>query len=163
MSEESNDPNLKKKADHLPQNYFKESKKKISPKKITPFLESEKPTGNFYKDMESFFKQLGRSYEGRYSLWENTFTSIVAILRKMRQLNEDNTKSIIDGLNQLENQITKNFEEFRIKRDEVERFSDVDLKGVIGNFKKTLEVLKLKVQEYRVQHEINELFDIYSK
>lgn len=122
----------------------------------------EQPTGNFSYDVQIFFKQLGRAYENRYALWESTFISVMQILKKMRKYNEVQTQNIIATINELDHKIQKGLKDFIIKRDEMERFSDVDYKLITGHFKKTLELLHLQIQEIQMRQEINQLYKIYA-
>ncbi len=154
------------------------SKPEITPKKITlkitpiaqpeakfigsEIQEDENPTGNYWRDSQIFFKQLGRSYEERYLLWNQTYSSIVAILRKMRRINESNTNSLIKSIKDLEIKLISGLEDFAMKRNEVERFSDIDYKLVTKNFKKTMELLSLQMREFKLQQSMNELFEIYA-
>ncbi|WP_371803187.1 hypothetical protein [Candidatus Lokiarchaeum ossiferum] len=119
------------------------------------------PTGNFWGDSEIFFKQLGKSYEDRYSLWNQTSSSILTILRKMRRINESNTENLIKSINDLELKLNSGLKDFSMKRNEVERFSDIDYKRVIKDFKKTMDLLNMQIREFKLQQSISELYDIY--
>ncbi|MHA1521690.1 MAG: hypothetical protein ACTSRK_16040 [Promethearchaeota archaeon] len=122
----------------------------------------ERPTGNFSKDMQIFFTQLGNAYEGRYALWESTLASIMTILKKMRKFNEVQTNALIVTINELDQKLQKGLHDFEIKRDEMERYSDIDYKLVAQNFKKTMELLHLQIQEIQMRQEIDQLYQIYA-
>lgn len=122
----------------------------------------ETPTGNFWGDSEIFFKQLGKSYEDRYSLWNQTSSSILTILRKMRRINESNSENLIQSIKNLEIKLNAGLKDFSMKRNEVERFSDIDYKLVTKNFKKTMELLNMQIREFKLQQSISELYDIYA-
>ncbi|MHA1612069.1 MAG: hypothetical protein ACTSVZ_08340 [Promethearchaeota archaeon] len=122
----------------------------------------ERPTGNFSKDMQIFFTQLGNAYEGRYALWESTLASIMTILKKMRKFNEVQTNALIVTINELDQKLQKGLNDFEIKRDEMERYSDIDYKLVAQNFKKTMELLHLQIQEIQMRQEIDQLYQIYA-
>lgn len=122
---------------------------------------SERPTGNLWKDLGIFFTQLGRAYENRYALWEGTFVSLMKILKKMRKYNEFQTRKLIETITELEEKIKKGLQDFATKRDEMERFSDVDYKSIAQNFKKSLELLHLQIQEIQLRQELDQLYQIY--
>ncbi len=122
----------------------------------------ERSTGNFYRDMSIFFTQLGRAYENRYALWESSFASIMTILKKMRKFNEVQTNALIGTINELDKKLQKGLHDFEIKRDEMERFSDIDYKQVTQDFKKTMELLHLQIQEIQMRQEIDQLYQIYA-
>ena len=124
---------------------------------------SEKPTGEFFLDTEIFIKQLGRAYIKRYEMWEETTNSILTILRKMKNVQENNTQTLINTIEEIHWKIQKGFEDFTMKRSEVERFSNVSYKDVAKTFKKTLELLNFQVREFKLQQEIEELYNIYAE
>ncbi|MHA1886828.1 MAG: hypothetical protein DRO88_03945 [Promethearchaeia archaeon] len=121
----------------------------------------EQPTGNLWRDIGIFFSQLGRAYENRYALWESTFVSLMKILKKMRKYNAFQTKKLITTINELELKITKGLQDFVTKRDEMERFTDVDYKSIAFNFKRSLELLHLQIQEIQIRQELDQLYQIY--
>ncbi|MCF2141586.1 MAG: hypothetical protein K9W44_16145 [Candidatus Lokiarchaeota archaeon] len=123
--------------------------------------DNERPTGNLWRDLEIFFIQLGRAYENRYALWESTFVSIMKNLRKMRKYNETQSQILIDTIQELEIQIKNGLKDFQIRRDEMERFSDIDYKTIALNFKKALELLNLQIREIQLRQEIDQLYQIY--
>lgn len=109
----------------------------------------------------NLFIQLGRAYENRYALWESTFVSIMKNLRKMRKYNETQSQILIDTIQELEIQIKNGLKDFQIRRDEMERFSDIDYKTIALNFKKALELLNLQIREIQLRQEIDQLYQIY--
>ncbi|TFH31421.1 MAG: hypothetical protein E4G98_00030 [Promethearchaeota archaeon] len=122
----------------------------------------ERPTGNYSKDLQIFFSQLGRAYENRYALWESTFVSIMAILKKMRKYNEVQTNALDVTIGELDQKLQKGLHDFQIKRDEMERFSDIDYKLITQDFKKTMELLQLQIKEIQMRQEIDQLYQIYA-
>ncbi|MHA1674705.1 MAG: hypothetical protein ACTSYI_13885 [Promethearchaeota archaeon] len=122
----------------------------------------ERPTGIFYRDMQIFFTQLGRAYENRYALWESSFASIMTILKKMRKFNEVQTNNLIGTIKELDQKLQKGLHDFEVKRDEMERFSDIDYKQVTQDFNKTMELLHLQIQEIQMRQEIDQLYKIYA-
>ena len=163
----SDDPNLSEseKPDETPENLEKDFFKEKIPKKLPIVLKTidpnEKPTGNFYLDLEIFLKQLNLSFEGRYALWDNTSISTMNMLREIRKKNEKNTKSAINTLKEIETKILKGFEQFKLKRDEIERFSGLETRKINQDFKKTLDMLQMQIREYVIQKEMKDLYKIY--
>lgn len=125
------------------------------------FLETEVATGRFFVDMQIFFKQLGRANAQRFELWESTLSTILKILRKMQQNQQQNTELLIQAIERLHMKIKKGLQEFLVKRDEVERFSDTDFKQMAKSLKKTLELLNFQIREFKMQQTVSELYDIY--
>ena len=123
---------------------------------------SEEPTGKVFLDMQIFFKQMGRSFAHRYSLWEETFSQVMVILRKILNIMENNTEVLIDTIGGLYTKLKKGFDDFEMKRDEVERFSGVDYTQVAKAFKKTIQLLNFQVREFKLQYTVSELFKIYT-
>jgi hypothetical protein len=151
-------PKVEKK---IPKDFFKKQKKKHSPKKMQIIPPDERPTGRFNQDMEIFFKQLARSYKERYALWENTFSSVIAMLRKVRNIHEKNVNAFLEGIDLLEEKIQKCFREFEIKRKAIERFSASDLEDISQEFKQTIDLLRMQVKEFALQKEVKNLSSIY--
>ena len=124
-------------------------------------VDPEAPSGELWHDLGVFFTQLGRAYSSRYDLWERTINTILSILRKMQQYMTSNTDILLNAIEELHEKIKNGLEQYAQKRDEVERFSDVDYKYVIKLFKKTIELLNFQVREFRLQQTIQELSEIY--
>jgi hypothetical protein len=124
-------------------------------------IDPEAATGELWHDLGIFFTQLGRAYTARYELWERTINTILSILRKMQQNMTTNTDTLLANIEDLHDKIKKGLEQYAQKRDEVEKFSDVDYKYVIKLFKKTIELLNFQVREFRLQQTIQELAEIY--
>ncbi len=126
-------------------------------------IKSNKATGNYWKDVSIFFSQIADAYKSRYEFWGINYESILTILKKMHAFNEVNIKSMEGVLKEIEIKIKKGLKDFTMKRDEVERFSDIDYKKVSKSFKKTIELLNLQIREFKLQQSISELYDIYEK
>jgi hypothetical protein len=133
----------------------------IEPEIPGNFLETEVPTGEFFKDLQIFIKQLGRALTKRYERWEGSTNGIMKILRTMQQTMEYNTNIMLQTIKGLFVIIEKGFRNFELKRDEIERFSDADYKNVAKHFKKTIELLNFQIREFRLQNTINELYEIF--
>ncbi len=123
----------------------------------------ERTTSTFFKDTGVFFSQLGEAYEARYSLWEKSDLTLMAILREIRKINEDNTEQFVKAIDNLDKKIIKGFDEFLVKRTELERYSDTDYKEIAKNFQKTLDLLNFQIREFKLNQMVTEMFNIYSK
>ena len=121
----------------------------------------EKPTGNFFLDAEIFFKQLSRAFKGRYALWENTFLSALKILRVIENQDNNNTRLVLKEIEELDKKFKKGIKDYQLKLTEVLRFSELDLKKINQEFKDTLKLLRMEIQEYMLQQEVNKLYQIY--
>lgn len=124
---------------------------------------SAESSGSFFTDTGVFFSQLGEAYEARYSLWEKSDLTLMAILREIRRINEENTVNFVKVIGELDKKIMKGFGEFLIKRNELERYSDTNYKKIAKNFQKTLDLLNMQIREYQLNQYVNQLFGIYSK
>ena len=122
----------------------------------------ENATINFFKDMGTFFNQLGETYEARYSLWEKSDLTIMSILRELRRVNEENSDKFVEIINELNTKLSNGLNEFLIKRNELERYSDTNYKEIAKKFQKTLDLLNFQIREFRLHQMVNELFIIYS-
>ncbi|QEE15651.1 hypothetical protein DSAG12_01478 [Promethearchaeum syntrophicum] len=123
----------------------------------------ERTTSSFFKDTGEFFNQLGEAYEARYSLWEKSDLTVMAILREIRKINEENTDQFVKAINVLDNKISKGFNEFLVKRSELERYSDTDYKEIAKNFQKTLDLLNFQIREFKLNQMVTAMFNIYAK
>ncbi len=130
-----------------------EEKAKVIPKK-----EEEKPSFSkkdlaqfFEKDLVQFFEKVFQDYNDRYGMWENSVSSILAILRKMRKITKKNTEDLVNSINTLHEKIQFNLGQFKIKRDEVEKLTDVDIETMSSEFKKVLGLLELQIKEYQLK------------
>jgi hypothetical protein len=123
----------------------------------------ERSTGKFFKDTGVFFNQLGEAYEARYSLWEKSDLTLMAILREIRKINEENTDKFVRSIEELDKKIIKGFDEFLVKRNEIERYSDTDYKEIAKNFQKTLDLLNFQIREFKLNQMVTEMFNIYSR
>jgi len=122
----------------------------------------EKTTSTFFTDTGVFFNQLGEAYEARYALWEKSDLTLMAILREVRKINDENTDKFVEVIEDLDNKISSGFNEFLVKRNELERYSDTDYKEIAKNFQKTLDLLNFQIREFRLNQMVTELYEIYS-
>jgi hypothetical protein len=120
-----------------------------------PISTKEKPSfskkDDIYFKLSKFFEELFTGYNKRYDRWENSVSALLAILRKMRKITKKNTEDLVSTINNLHEKIQKNLEQFKIKRDEIEKVSDVDVESMSSEFKKVLGLLELQVKEYQLK------------
>jgi hypothetical protein len=119
----------------------------VPPKKDISKLVGE----GIYEKLGIFFTEYLNGYNERYTRWENSVSNILSILRKMRKFTKKNTEDLIDSINNQVKKIEHNLQEFKIKRDEIERIAGVDILTMSGEFKKVLGMLELQVKEYQLK------------
>jgi hypothetical protein len=130
------------------------SEKKLPDKVIpatTTSLDKE-----IYEKLAIFFENFLKNYNERYIRWEESISNILAILRKMRKYTKKNTEDLIESINYLFNKIQTNLEQFKVKRDEVEKIAGVDILTLSGEFKKVLGLLELQIKEYQLKKSTDE-------
>ncbi|MFX1495292.1 MAG: hypothetical protein ACFFBZ_13490 [Promethearchaeota archaeon] len=128
-----------------------EEKVKVIPKEEKPSISKKDLTLFFEKDLAQFFEKVFQDYTDRYGMWENSVSSILAILRKMRKITKKNTEDLVNSINTLHEKIQFNLAQFKIKRDEVEKLTDVDIESMSSEFKKVLGLLELQIKEYQLK------------
>lgn len=126
-----------------------------------PMTAEEAPNGEIWHDLRIFILQLQRAFQFRYSLWERTINTVLSILRKMQQNMDRNTELLLKLIGELHDKIKKGLMDYKNKRDEVEKYSDVDYNHVIKMFKKTLELLNFQVRTFRIQQSVSDMYSIY--
>lgn len=112
---------------------------------------------NIYLKLMAFFEDLMKSYGERYDRWETSISNILAILRKMRKITKKNTDDLVVSISNLYKTIQANLEQFKIKRNEVERVTEVDIESMSGEFKRVLGLLELQIKEYRLKRVTDDL------
>ncbi len=122
--------------------------KEVSPTKKQPSFSKK---GDIYEQLGTFFKEMITGYSDRYEQWENSISSILSILRKMRKITRKNTEDLVTSINNMHSKIQENLEQFKVKRDQVELISQVDIESLSGEFKKVLGLLELQVKEYHLK------------
>jgi hypothetical protein len=104
---------------------------------------------DIYVKLADFFEEVFVGYVDRYNQWENSISSILSILRKMRKITKKNTEDLSTTINNLYEKIRYNMEQFKIKREEVEKIADIDIESMSSEFKMVLGLLELQVKEYQ--------------
>ncbi len=106
---------------------------------------------DIYVKLAGFFEEVFVGYVDRYNQWENSISSILSILRKMRKITKKNTEDLSTTINNLYDKIQYNMEQFKIKREEVEKIAGVDIESMSSEFKMVLGLLELQVKEYQLK------------
>ena len=106
---------------------------------------------NVYSQLEVFFEDYLKGYSERYNQWENSVSNILAILRKMRKVTKQNSETLALRINNLFNKIQTNLEQFKLKRDEIEKIAGIDLLTMSSEFKRVLGLLELQVKDYQLK------------
>ena len=112
---------------------------------------AQKEPESIYPKLSEFFTSLLEGNSKRYDQWEDSISSILSILRKMRKVTKKNTEELVLSINNSFKRVQTGLEEFRLKRDEVQKVSEVDLDTLSNQFKKVLGLLELQVKEYQLK------------
>ncbi len=123
-----------------------------STKKEPSFIKQE----NIYMKLTEFFNSLLSSYNENYDRWEMSISNILGILRKMRKITKKNTDDLVGSIKNIFSNIQLNLEQFKVKRDEIERVAEVDIESMSGEFKRVLGLLELQVKEYQLKRVTDE-------
>ena len=127
------------------------------PKTQTPTIPATKQEPSFIKQkniylkLTEFFEGLLSSYNENYDRWEMSISNILGILRKMRKITKKNTDDLVISINNIFDKIQENLEQFKVKRDEIEKVAEVDIESMSGEFKRVLGLLELQVKEYQLK------------
>ncbi|MEJ2252543.1 MAG: hypothetical protein P8Y97_23140 [Candidatus Lokiarchaeota archaeon] len=78
----------------------------------------------------------------------------------MRKITKKNTEDLVGKINKSYDKIQKGLEQFKIKRDEIEKIADVDIQHMSKEFKNVLGLLELQVKEYQLKKLTDDLFHI---
>lgn len=132
-------------------------KNKTAEKETTTKTPSATQTPSFskkddiYVKLAGFFEGIFDSYVERYNQWENSISSILSILRKMRKITKKNTEELVSSIGSTYDRIQYNLEHFKLKRDVVEKIAEIDVESMSSEFKKVLGLLELQVKEYQLK------------
>jgi len=154
------DPQLSyEKKGEIAEDYLKEDipKSKRKKTKIPTVQETQETVAaapakeTIYKKLTTFLEEYMEGNLERYNRWEESTGNILAILRKMRKFTKKNTEDLITSINNQFEKIQLNLDQFKIKRDEIEKISGVNIETLSGEFKKVLGLLELQVKEYQLK------------
>ena len=123
-----------------------------STKKEPSFIKKE----SIYQKLTEFFEGLLTSYSDSYDRWEMSISNILGILRKMRKITKKNTDDLTISISNIFKKIQTNLEQFKVKRDEIEKVAEVDIEEMAGEFKRVLGLLELQVKEYQLKRVTDE-------
>ena len=131
----------------------KEEEKTLKEEAPKPSAKVKEPSfskkDSIYPKLGDFFEEVFQSYNERYDQWENSISSILSILRKMRKITKKNTEDMVSTIGNFHKKIQYNLEQFKLKRDQVEQIAEVDIESMSSEFKKVLGLLELQVKEYQ--------------
>ncbi|MFW9987637.1 MAG: hypothetical protein ACFFC3_03195 [Candidatus Odinarchaeota archaeon] len=125
-----------------------------STKKEPSFVKVKKE--NIYLKLTEFFEGLLASYGENYDRWEMSISNILAILRKMRKITKKNTDDLTISINSIFEGIQESLEQFKIKRNEIEKVAEVNIESMSGEFKRVLGLLELQIKEYQLKRVTDE-------
>jgi len=106
---------------------------------------------SIYLKLTEFFKGLINSYSESYDRWEMSISNILAILRKMRKITKKNTDDLTISISNIFKKIEADLDQFKIKRNEIEKVAGIDIEQMSGEFKRVVGLLELQVKEYRLK------------
>ena len=112
---------------------------------------TQKEPESIYPKLTEFFTSLLEGNSKRYDQWEDSISSILSILRKMRKVTKKNTEELVLSINNSYKRVQAGLEEFTQKRNEVQKVSEVDIENLSIQFKKVLGLLELQVKEYQLK------------
>ncbi len=121
-------------------------------KKEPSFIKKE----NIYLKLTEFFEGLLSSYSENYDRWEMSISNILGILRKMRKITKKNTDDLIVSINGIFDRIQYSLEQFKVKRNEIEKVAEVNIESMSGEFKRVLGLLELQIKEYQLKRVTDE-------
>ena len=113
---------------------------------------------NIYSLLEVFFEDYLKGYSERYNQWENSVSNILAILRKMRKITKVNSETLALRITTMFTKIQTNLEQFKLKRDEIEKIAGINLYAMSSEFKRVLGLLELQVKDYQLKRLTDEYF-----
>ncbi|MFX1389785.1 MAG: hypothetical protein ACFE9Z_06980 [Promethearchaeota archaeon] len=111
---------------------------------------------SIYSKLTEFFEGLLASYNENYDRWEMSISNILTILRKMRKITKKNTDDLVISINNVYDKIQSNLEQFKVKRDEIEKVAEVDIESMSSEFKRVLGMLELQIKEYQLKRVTDE-------
>ncbi|MBY9007235.1 MAG: hypothetical protein KGD63_10805 [Candidatus Lokiarchaeota archaeon] len=129
-----------------------------SPPPIKKVEKKESKESDLFEKLGVFFTQFFEGYGERYNRWENSISTLLTILRKMRKITKKNTEELVLEISQAYGRIQEHLEQFKIKRDEIENIAEVNIQDMSGEFKKVLGLLELQVKEYQLKRFTDEMF-----
>jgi hypothetical protein len=127
--------------------------------KAAPKAPSAATKVNIYAKLGEFFEELFNGWNKQYDRWENSVSNILSILRKSRRITKKNSEELVVSINNVYGKIKERLDQFKLKREEVERMAEVDIESMSGEFRKVLGLLELQVKEYQLKRETDAYFN----
>ena len=118
-----------------------------STKKEPSFVKKE----NIYLKLTEFFEGLLEGYSENYDRWEMSISNILGILRKMRKITKKNTDDLTTSITGIFERIQDSLEQFKVKRNEIEKVAEVNIESMSRKFKRVLGLLELQIKEYQLK------------
>ncbi len=118
-----------------------------STKKEPSFVKKE----NIYLKLTEFFEGLLEGYSENYDRWEMSISNILGILRKMRKITKKNTDDLETSIRNIFERIQYSLEQFKVKRNEIEKVAEVNIESMSRKFKRVLGLLELQIKEYQLK------------
>jgi len=131
-----------------------------APKAPTAPTAPQAPPKGVYEMLTKFFSDYIKGYNERYQSWENSISSLLSILRKMRKITKKNTEDLEASIRNLYERTHTGLNQFKIKRDEIEKLAGINIQEMSGEFRRVLGLLELQIKEYQLKRFTDELFSI---
>ncbi|TFG22826.1 MAG: hypothetical protein EU532_14055 [Promethearchaeota archaeon] len=80
----------------------------------------------------------------------------------MRKITKKNTEDLVGSINNMHIKIQDSLEQFKMKRQEVEKIAGIDVESMSSEFKKVLGLLELQVKEYQLKKLTDEYIHLYN-
>ena len=140
---------------------IQKKKKAAAPKKkgAAPSV-PQAPDKDVYEKLATFFTDHINNYTERYKSWENSISSLLSILRKMRKITKKNTEDLESTIINQFSKAEEGLKQFKIKRDEIERVAGVNIQSMSSEFKRVLGLLELQIKEYQLKRVSDDLMRI---
>ncbi|TFF91012.1 MAG: hypothetical protein EU548_00105 [Promethearchaeota archaeon] len=132
----------------------KVAKPVAAPKK--PSVEGASEKVMIYQKLTNFFENYLMDYRDTYNRWEDSISNILSVLRKMRKITKKNTEELTSFIENTYSDIEAQLEQFKIKRDQIEKASGVNIETMSGEFKKVLGLLELQIKEYQLKRVVDD-------
>ncbi len=115
---------------------------------------------NIYDRLSGFFEELIESYSERYRRWENSISNLLSILRKMRKITKKNTEDLEQSIKNLFETTQQGLNQFKVKRDEIEKVAGVNIQNMSVEFRRVLGLLEMQIKEYQLKRLTDEMVSL---
>lgn len=76
----------------------------------------------------------------------------------MRKITKNNTKQLLKEIEKIEKEYKDRLEQFRIKRNEIERLSDIEIDDMADQFNKVMGLMSIQLKDYRLKHLVEDIY-----